>query len=439
MNIAVIGTGYVGLVAGTCFAETGHDVICMDSDTTKVEKLMQADIPIYEPGLEELVKRNITEGRLTFTTDLNEAVDNSLIIFIAVGTPPGANGEADLTSLLGVVKHIGQLMKSYRIIVTKSTVPVGTGDRIAEIMHNETKERFDIVSNPEFLKEGAAIDDFMRPDRVVLGVSHPAVAEIMKDIYSPFLRTGNPILVMDLRSAEMTKYASNCLLATKISFINELAGLAERVGADINQVRQGLTTDSRIGPHFLFPGAGFGGSCFPKDLSALVSTGDSVGYDMDLVKTVERVNARQKEVMLQKVLHRFGEDLTGKKFAVWGLAFKPRTDDMREAPAIVIINGLLQRGAQVSAFDPVAMDNAAGIFGDRIKLAGNAYEALENTDALLLVTEWNEFRQPNFERMHELMRTHLIIDGRNIYNPKLLADSGFEYQGIGRPATSPKS
>lgn len=438
MHVAVVGTGYVGLVAGTCFAESGNDVICVDIDEKKIERLKNSEIPIYEPGLEELVKRNIKEERLQFTTQLDEAVKHSLIIFIAVGTPPGEDGSADLSHVLAVAKAIGQSMESFKIIVNKSTVPVGTARKVRETIQNELELRkldceFDVVSNPEFLKEGAAIDDFMKPDRVVIGVDNVRTAEIMKELYAPFVRTEKPILVMDNLSAEMTKYAANALLATKISFMNEIANLCEHFKADVDNVRRGIGYDTRIGFPFLFPGVGYGGSCFPKDVQALIKMGEACNYPMEILQAAENTNFKQKQILIPKINHHFSDRLSDKHLAIWGLAFKPRTDDMREAPSIVIIEHLLEHNAHITVYDPVAMDNAKQHFGDRIDYANGNYECLRDADALILVTEWDEFRRPNWEKMKSLMRTPVIFDGRNIYDPSKLRTLGFTYFGIGRP------
>jgi len=433
MKICVIGTGYVGPVAGTCFAETGNDVICVDVDARKIKMLNKGTIPIYEPGLKELVDRNTSKGRLSFTTDLNKAVKQSLINFIAVGTPPGDDGSSDLHYVLDVARSIGKAMEGYKVIVDKSTVPVGTADMVREVIGEETEHSFDVVSNPEFLKEGAAIDDFMRPDRVVIGVDNSRVEALMKDLYSPFMRTGHPIIVMDVRSAEMTKYASNALLATKISFMNEIASLCEEIGADVSMVRQGVGSDLRIGHQFLFPGCGYGGSCFPKDVKALIHTARERGIRLEILEAVESVNERQKELLVKKVKTYFGEDLKGKRFGLWGLSFKPRTDDMREAPAIAIVNSLLEAGGTVQAYDPQAMEEAHRIFDNRITLMKDEYEAAQKADALLIVTEWNEFREPNFEVVRNSMKNPVIFDGRNIYDPQKMAAHGFRYFSIGRP------
>ncbi len=433
MKICVIGTGYVGLVAGTCFAETGNDVICVDVDKRKIKMLNKGTIPIYEPGLKELVDRNASKGRLSFTTDLDKAVKESLINFIAVGTPPDEDGSSDLRHVLDVARSIGKAMNGYKVIVDKSTVPVGTADLVREAIRKETDHPFDVVSNPEFLKEGAAIEDFTRPDRVVIGVDNSRVEALMKDLFSPFVRTGHPIIVMDVRSAEMTKYASNALLATKISFMNEIATLCEKVGANVTLVRQGIGSDRRIGHQFLFPGTGYGGSCFPKDIKALIHTAGTYGTQLKILEAVEAVNENQKRVLLEKVKRYFGEDLTGKVFGIWGLSFKPRTDDMREAPSIVVINGLLEAGGQIQAYDPQAMGQAHRIFDDRITLVKNEYEALKNADALLIITEWNEFREPNFDIVRKMMKNPVIFDGRNIYESKKMGAMGFRYFSIGRP------
>ena len=431
MKLSVIGTGYVGLVAGTCFSETGNEVICVDIDEAKIATLQQGKIPIYEPGLEEMVRRNAEEQRLLFTTDVNSAVRNSSIIFIAVGTPQGLNGNANLEYVRNTAKSIAKAMDGFKIIVTKSTVPVGTADQIRQWISEETSHRFAVLSNPEFMKEGAAVEDFMKPDRVVLGGDDAEALEIVKELYEPFLRTGNQILVMDSRSAEMSKYAANAMLATKISFINEVSRLCEYMGADINDVRRAIALDRRIGQHFIFPGVGYGGSCFPKDIRAIISMGGDQ-EEMSLMKAVEQVNERQKRVLVEKIKRRFGAKLSGKIFAVWGLAFKPRTDDMRDAPAIVVIEALLQMGARIQAFDPEATVEARKIFGDRIVYAARNYDALDGASALLVLTEWNEFRRPDFERIKELLKEPIIFDGRNIYDPLDLKKLGFDYYSIGR-------
>ena len=431
MKLAVVGTGYVGLVAGTCFSETGNEVTCVDIDEAKIATLQQGKIPIYEPGLEEMVRRNAEEQRLLFTTDLKSAVQRSSIIFIAVGTPQGANGHANLEFVRNTAKGIAKAMDGFKIIVTKSTVPVGTADQIRQWLSEETSEPFAVVSNPEFMKEGAAVEDFMKPDRVVLGGDDPEALEIIKELYEPFLRTGNQILVMDSRSAEMSKYAANAMLATKISFINEVSRLCEYMGADINEVRRAIGLDRRIGPHFIFPGVGYGGSCFPKDIRAIIGMGGDQ-EEMFLMKAVEQVNEWQKRVLVEKVKRRFGTALSGKVFAVWGLAFKPRTNDMRDAPAIVVIEALLRLGARIQAFDPEATLEAKKIFGDRIEYASRNYDALDGASALLVLTEWNEFRRPDFQRIKELLKEPIIFDGRNIYDGGELKKLGFDYYSIGR-------
>jgi len=442
MKICVIGTGYVGLVVGTCFAESGNNVVCVDIDEAKIEGLKNGIIPIYEPGLKELILKNAEEGRLSFTTDLASAVKSSLLQFIAVGTPPGEDGSADLNHVLGVAREIGRHMESFKIVVDKSTVPVGTADKVRAAIRGELDARkvdieFDVVSNPEFLKEGAAIDDFTRPDRVVIGVDDVRTAEIMKELYAPFMRKSNRIIVMDVRSAEMTKYAANAMLAVKISFMNQMANLCDLMGADVAAVREGIGSDSRIGYDFLFPGVGYGGSCFPKDVKALVRTAAESEYDFVLLKAVEEVNERQKQVLSRKILDYFGgtgktSPLKGKRIAIWGLSFKPRTDDMREAPSIVIINALLEAGATVSAHDPVAVKEARKVFGDRISYGANEYEVLKDADALAIVTEWNEYRNPDFERIADLLKQPVIFDGRNLYEPRRLKYLGFDYFAIGR-------
>jgi UDPglucose 6-dehydrogenase len=437
MKVCVVGTGYVGLVTGTCLAEMGNDVVCVDNNTDKIQSLKDGRIPIYEPGLEELVKSNTAEGRLTFTTDLPRAVKQSQICFIAVGTPQGEDGSADLTYVLEVAKAIAQAMDSYKVIVTKSTVPVGTADKVRALVAQTTSQPFSVVSNPEFLKQGAAVDDFLKPDRVVVGADDNRAADMMRELYSPFLRTGNPIILMDIRSAEMTKYAANAFLATKISFINEMSNLCEMVGADINNVRTGISTDSRIGSQFLFPGVGYGGSCFPKDVKALVKTAQDANYNLTILEAVDAVNKYQRQHFLAKVFAAFNNDMAGKTIGIWGLAFKPRTDDMREAPAQTIIEALLAKGAKVQAFDPKAYPLAKQILGDKIRYCDNAYQVAENADALLLVTEWNEFRRPDFDKVRQLMNRPLIFDGRNQYDPERMLERGFEYHCMGRAPVMP--
>jgi UDPglucose 6-dehydrogenase len=431
MKIAVVGSGYVGLVAGACFAENGNEVVCIDKDAAKVKKLQRGQIPIYEPGLEEMVRRNRSEKRLTFTTNLARGVRASEIIFIAVGTPTGEDGSADLQHVLGVAKETARAMNGYKVIVNKSTVPVGTAAKVREIVRRETTHPFSVVSNPEFLKQGAAIDDFMKPDRVVIGAEDPRSSDLMKELYSPFTRTGAPIMLMDCASAELCKYAANAMLATRISFMNEVANVCEAMGADVDQVRKAVAADRRIGASFLFPGVGYGGSCFPKDVKAMLRFAHTAKYDFQILKSVESVNEKQKLRLLDKMRTHFGS-LKGKRIAVWGLAFKPRTDDMREAPSVPLITGLLAEGATVQAYDPEAMKVAKTIFGSKVQYAENGYSALAGADALALVTEWNEFREPDYARMRKLMRQPNIFDGRNIYNPEHMRAQGFNYISIGR-------
>jgi UDPglucose 6-dehydrogenase len=431
MKISVVGTGYVGLVAGACFAENGNEVIGVDRDEAKIRLLKRGKIPIFEPGLEELVQRNRAERRLLFTTTLPRAVRESSIIFIAVGTPQREDGSADLQHVLDVAREIARAMNGYKVIVNKSTVPVGTSDKVREIVRRETTHPFSVVSNPEFLKQGAAVDDFLKPDRVVVGAEDPRATELMVELYTPFTRTGAPIMVMDCASAEMSKYAANALLATRISFMNEMANVCELFGADVDQVRRAVGSDRRIGSSFLFPGVGYGGSCFPKDVKALLKFSSDKGYDCRILKAVEDVNQAQKSVLVTKMEKHFGS-LKGKTIAIWGLSFKPRTDDMREAPAITIIEGLLAHAARVQAYDPEARRIAKGLFGTRITIAEKSYEALKGADALVLVTEWNEFREPDFAKMRKLMRAPVIFDGRNIYNREQMRTHGFTYYSIGR-------
>jgi UDPglucose 6-dehydrogenase len=436
MKIAVIGTGYVGLVAGACFADTGNDVICVDINEEKVAALRNGQIPIYEPGLEDLVIRNSKSERLSFTTDLKDAVQKTDIIFIAVGTPQDEDGSADLTHVLAVAKGIGQHMNGYKIIVDKSTVPVGTAALVSKTIREQTSQPFDVVSNPEFLKEGAAIEDFLKPDRVVVGVSSAKAEQIMRELYTPFIRTNNPILVMDVPSAEMTKYAANAMLATRISFMNEISALCERVGADIDSVRVGIGTDTRIGMPFLFPGIGYGGSCFPKDVQALIRTAKENEIELRIGKAVEAVNADQKESLVKKIVAHYGnKNIQGKTFAIWGLAFKPRTDDVREAPAQVVCEQLLNLGAKIQAFDPEAMKTFSQSFGPNSKLSYSEsnYSALNNADALIICTEWNAFRQPDFNRIKKSLKQPIIFDGRNIFSLKEMKDEGFTYYSVGRP------
>jgi UDPglucose 6-dehydrogenase len=432
MRIAVIGTGYVGLVAGTCFAESGNDVVCIDIDAKKIAKLRDGVLPIYEPGLEELLRRNVGDGRLVFTTSYAEGISRAQVAFIAVGTPPGEDGSADVSHVLAAARSIAENMSGYLVIVDKSTVPVGTARRVMETARKHTEHPFDVVSNPEFLKEGAAIDDFMKPDRVVIGSDSYRAAEIMEELYAPFVRTGKPIIQMDIESAELTKYAANAMLATRISFMNEIANLCTRVGANVEMVRKGIGSDERIGSRFLFSGVGYGGSCFPKDVKAVINTAREVGYDFKILKAVDEVNERQKRLLFEMVQGHFGRDLRGKRFGVWGLAFKPNTDDMREAPAVVVIEALLGAGASVCACDPEAEDESRrNYFGDRIDYAEKPLDALQGADALVLVTEWNEFRRPDFEAVRAALRTPVVFDGRNIYRRKTLEELGFTYYAIG--------
>ncbi|MFH2133212.1 MAG: UDP-glucose/GDP-mannose dehydrogenase family protein [bacterium] len=438
MKVSVFGSGYVGLVAGACFAESGNEVICVDIDQARIDGLNKGVVPIYEPGLEEMIKRNMRQRRLQFSTDAIEAVKTSLYHFIAVGTPPGKDGSADLQYVMDVARSIGESMEDYKIIVDKSTVPVGTADKVRETVTEALKARgmkveFDVVSNPEFLKEGAAINDFMNPDRVVVGTDNPRTAALMKELYAPFMRKEERFLVMDVRSAEMTKYAANSMLAAKISFMNEIAKLCEQVGANVDEVRKGIGSDSRIGPSFLFPGIGYGGSCFPKDVQALIQTGVGNGCKMDLLQAIESVNNQQKSHLLKMIRSVCGENLSGYRFGIWGLSFKPQTDDMREAPSRVIINGLLAAGARIVANDPAAINEARAIWGDAIEYREYYYDVLKDVDALLIFTEWNEYRRPDFERMKTLMKTPLIFDGRNLFQPGKMKDIGFRYYSIGRP------
>ena len=431
MKIAVVGSGYVGLVAGACLAENGNEVVCVDKDSAKIRLLQRGRIPIYEPGLEELVRRNRAEKRLTFTTQLARGVRSSQIIFIAVGTPTGEDGSADLQHVLDVARETARAMNGYKVIVNKSTVPVGTAAKVREVIRRETTHPFSVVSNPEFLKQGAAIDDFMKPDRVVIGAEDPRAADLMKELYAPFTRTGAPIMLMDCASAELCKYAANAMLATRISFMNEVANVCEAVGADVDQVRKAVASDRRIGPSFLFAGVGYGGSCFPKDVKAMLRFAAARDYDFAILEAVEAVNERQKLRLLRKLETHF-DTLKGRRIAVWGLAFKPRTDDMREAPAVPLVKGLLAAGASVSAYDPEAMTVARTIFGSKITYAENSYHALTGADALVIVTEWNEFREPDFTRMRKLLRNPVIFDGRNLYNPEQIRAQGFTYYSIGR-------
>jgi UDPglucose 6-dehydrogenase len=436
MKIAIVGSGYVGLVTGTCFSEVGIDVVCVDVDKQKIENLNNGIIPIFEPGLEEMVHRNAKKGRLAFTTNIAEAVSDAEVLFIAVGTPPDEDGSADLKYVLSVARDCGKYMNDYLLIVTKSTVPVGTAGKVREAVQDELNKRglsieFDVASNPEFLKEGAAIDDFLKPDRIVIGLNSPRAEELMKSLYKPFTLNGHPVIFMDITSAEMTKYAANSMLATKISFMNDIANLCEIVGADINMVRKGIGSDSRIGTKFIYPGIGYGGSCFPKDVQALVKTAGEYKYELRVLKAVEEVNKDQKMVLFNKILKHFNGDLKGKTVAVWGLSFKPQTDDMREAPALIIINKLLEAGAHVKAYDPVAMKEARHHFGDTIKYIEDQYEALIDADCMALITEWPEFKFPKFAVMKKLMVNPVVFDGRNIYDRNEMKRYGFSYYCIG--------
>ena len=431
MKIAVVGTGYVGLVAGACLAESGNDVVCVDNDETKIRTLRRGKLPIYEPGLEELVRRNRHEGRLTFTTALPKAVRDAAVIFIAVGTPQGDDGSADLQQVLGVARDVAKAMNGYKVIVAKSTVPVGTSIKLRAIVRRETTHPFSVVSNPEFMKQGAAIEDFMKPDRVVIGVEDERAEQLMVELYGPFMRTGAPIMVMDCASAELTKYAANAMLATRISFMNEIANVCELVGADVDHVRRAIGADRRIGTSFLFPGIGYGGSCFPKDVQALVRFAAEEDYEFKILRAVESVNALQKTRLVAKMKTHFGS-LKGKTVAVWGLAFKPKTDDMREAPSIALIQALLSAGATVRAYDPEAMKTAECVFGKRVTFSSGNYDALKGADGLAIVTEWNEFRRPDFARMRTLMRSPVVFDGRNLFTPEQMKQNGFTYYSIGR-------
>ncbi|MCX6239379.1 MAG: UDP-glucose/GDP-mannose dehydrogenase family protein [Bacteroidia bacterium] len=440
MKVAIVGSGYVGLVTGTCFAEVGIEVMCVDVDAKKIENLKNGIIPIYEPGLEAMVHRNMSKGRLQFTTDIAEALKDCEVLFTAVGTPPGKDGSADLQYVLSVARDCGKNMKDYLLIVTKSTVPVGTAQKVKKVLQEELDKRgvnipFDVASNPEFLKEGAAIEDFLKPDRIVVGLDSPRAEELMKSLYKPFTLNGHPIIFMDITSAEMTKYAANSMLATKISFMNDIANLCEIVGADINMVRKGIGSDSRIGNKFIYPGIGYGGSCFPKDVKALIHTGQQFNYDLRVLKAVEAVNLDQKSVLVYKILKYFNGDIKDKTIAIWGLSFKPQTDDMREAPSLVIINKLLEDGAKVKAYDPVAMKEAKHILGDSITYADDQYDALIDADCLLLVTEWPEFKVPNFNIIRKLLNKPVIFDGRNIYETDEMKRKGFDYFCIGIDTT----
>lgn len=433
MNITVVGTGYVGLVTGTCFAETGNQVLCIDIDKNKVNRMRNGEVPIYEPGLELIFRRNTKQGRLKFSTDLKDGVEHGEIIFLALPTPPGGDGAADLSFVMSVAEQLSIMITTYKVIVNKSTVPVGTADKVSAILaRNLSQDLFDVVSNPEFLREGVAVDDFMKPDRIVVGTSSEKAKITMERLYAPFVRQGNPILIMNERSAEVTKYAANAYLATRISFMNEVANFCEKVGADVDMVRKGVGSDSRIGKRFLFAGVGYGGSCFPKDVQALVNTSDSYNYDFKILKSVLKVNRIQKSILVEKLQKYFRHDLSGKTFGIWGLAFKPNTDDIREAPALYIIEELLQLGAKVKAFDPEAMENVRKVFGDRIELVEDQYEALIGVDALVVVTEWSVFRTPSFNVMAQLMNNKAIFDGRNVFDLIEMQELGFHYESIGR-------
>lgn len=434
MQLCIIGTGYVGLITGACLSEMGNYVICVDNDEEKLKKLKNGITPLYEPGLEELILANVSEGRLEFTNDLNYAVKKSIACFIAVGTPSGDDGSCDLSFVLSVANDIGKAMSEcneYKIIVDKSTVPVGTHKLVEEEIKKNYKGEFDVVSNPEFLKQGAAVDDFLKPDRVVIGSESEKAIDIMREIYNPFTRTGNPIIIMDIKSAEMTKYAANAFLATKISFANEMANISEKVGANADLVRIGMSSDKRIGNQFLFHGLGYGGSCFPKDVQALIKTASDFGIDSDLLKATHKVNVNQRKVFVDKILKHYNNDIKNKIFAVWGLAFKPRTNDMRESPAITIINMLLDKGAKIKAYDPKAMETAKSIFADKIIYASNSYDVLDNADALILITEWNEFKRPSFDKIKSKLKEPIIFDGRNQYDKKRMTDRGIKYISLG--------
>jgi UDPglucose 6-dehydrogenase len=433
MKIAVVGTGYVGLVSGTCFAETGNKVTCIDIDQRKVDKLSSGQITIYEPGLEKIFLRNLNEGRLTFTTSLAEGIKDAAIIFLALPTPPGADGSADLKYVLGVANDLGKIMTDYKVIVDKSTVPVGTAQKVHNAIAANYTGEFDVVSNPEFLREGVAVDDFMKPDRVVIGVNSDRARQLMSELYAPYLRQGNPVIFMDEKSAELTKYAANSFLATKISFMNEIAQLCERLGADVDMVRRGMGSDNRIGKRFLFPGIGYGGSCFPKDVQALIKSSEDVGYDFQILKAVEDVNEAQKLHLVPKIKAYFNNDISGKHFAIWGLAFKPNTDDIREAPALYIIDALVASGATVSAYDPEAMPNVKALIGDKVNFVQNQYQCLNGADALIIATEWSEFRTPDLELIEERLKNKAIFDGRNLFDNTYMKKYGFHYESIGRP------
>jgi UDPglucose 6-dehydrogenase len=437
MKIAVVGTGYVGLVTGTCFAETGNDVVCVDIDKSKIDKLTNGYITIYEPGLEKLFLRNLREERLSFTTSLQEGIRDAAIVFLALPTPQGEDGSADLKYVLSVADELGRILKEYKIIVDKSTVPVGTAEKVRKAISKNYKGEFDVASNPEFLREGVAVDDFMKPDRVIIGTNSERARKLLNDLYSPFVRQGNPIIFMDERSAELTKYAANSFLATKISFMNEIAQLCERMGADVDMVRKGIGGDDRIGKRFLFPGIGYGGSCFPKDVKALARSSKETGYEFRILEAVMKVNDMQKLHLLPKIRTYFNNNISGKKFALWGLAFKPNTDDVREAPALYMIDALLAEGATIHAFDPEAMNNAKQLLGGKIMFAENQYECLEGADALIISTEWNEFRTPNFLKIVTALKQKVIFDGRNLFETAAIKELGFYYESIGRAPSVP--
>jgi len=436
MKIAVIGTGYVGLVTGTCLAETGNDVICVDINARKIEKMKQGELPIYEPGLELLFHRNILQERIQFTTDLSAAVKHAEIIFMALPTPPDEDGAADLSYILGAAKDIALLITDYKVIVNKSTVPVGTADKVTAVFKSITTINVDVISNPEFLREGVAVEDFMKPDRVVIGTTSDRAKKIMSELYAPYVRQGNPVIFMDERSAELTKYAANSFLATKITFMNEIANLCELVGADVDAIRRGIGTDERIGKRFLFPGIGYGGSCFPKDVKALVKSADEHDYNFEILKSVITINEKQKVILADKLLHYYKNDISGKHFALWGLSFKPETDDIREAPALYLIETLLKKGARISVFDPEGQENVRAVFDDRIAYAENHYAVLEGADALLIATEWSLFRNPDFEKMEDLLKEKVIFDGRNLFELEKMTELGYYYNSIGRKLIS---
>ena len=436
MKITIVGTGYVGLVTGACFSEVGIDVTCVDIDQKKIENLKKGIIPIYEPGLEKMVQRNVEKNRLHFSTKLSDSLKDVDVVFSAVGTPPDEDGSADLQYVLGVAREVGEHMNNYTLIVTKSTVPVGTAEKVRKVMNEALAKRksdleFDVASNPEFLKEGDAVNDFLKPDRIVVGVDSERAEELMKRLYKPFTMNGHPVIFMDIVSAEMTKYAANSMLATKISFMNDMANLCEIVGADVNMVRRGIGSDRRIGKYFIYPGTGYGGSCFPKDVKAIIKTADQVGYSMEVLKSVENVNERQKSILVNKAMKYFNSDVKGKTFAIWGLSFKPQTDDMREAPALVIVKKLLEAGATLKVYDPVAMEEAKRVLGNKVEYSNDQYEALIDADALFLVTEWPEFKFPNLKIIKKLMKVSVIFDGRNVYDPEEIAQNKIDYFGIG--------